>query len=305
MLKFKSVLFILLLLQPLWVFSSNSIDSKEPGRLLSGYQPSYFTIALDDLDPHLEFVISIKYPLDDEVLWMDKVFNGSNRFYFGYTGQYDFFLASNDIPGRSSAPVVSRLQNPGLFLKHESDSTEIKGGILLKSVSIGWFHESNGQQIEGTDVTTFGSSNNASDFVSRGWDYLGADIKHSYHDMNLYTQIRIFCGCQGFGTISGREDDVTVFTGSDNEDIRDYDGLRLIFNHTIHQDFSYTLHAKTGFQADSAFEYWSFKAEIDFNLPWKWIEDVPLNFFYFSGYGQNISTYHIHDEYIGFGIKMW
>lgn len=305
MLKLHSILLILLLHQPLWVFAASSIDSDEPGRLLSGYQPSYFTVAFDDVDPHLEFVVSIKYPLDDDVDWMDDLFKGTNRFYFGYTGQYDFFVASEDVPGRDSAPIVSRLQNPGLFLKHSFDAVGNKDDMVFKSISAGWFHESNGQQIEGSDIARFASVNNASDFVSRGWDYFGLDLKHGYKDIDLYTRFRIFCGCQGFGAIGGREDDVTVFKGVDNEDIRDYDGLRLIFSHSLYNNFSYTLHARTGFQADAALDNWSYKAEIDFKLSWRWLEGVPLNLFYFSGYGQNISTYHIRDEYIGLGIKMW
>jgi len=287
-------------------------DKNEPGRRLSGYQPSYFSVADDGVDTHLEFSVSLKYPLDDDVAWLGRFIKGPNKVYFAYTGQYDFFVFSDNVPGRSSAPVVSRLQNPGLFLKHIVTSQDIQELSGLESISLGWFHESNGQQIDGSDTSTFNNTLNASDYVSRGWDYLGIDFKQHYSNVfksgdtvDFYTRLRVFCACQGFGSISGREDDVTVFTGEDTEDIRYYDGLRLIFDHAITPTFSYGIQFRTGIAEGKSFDNRSYRAEINFRIPWDPIEDIPFNLFYFNGYGVNISTYHIHDDYIGFGIKMW
>ena len=302
--QYKYFLFILLI-----SFSNSWANDEEIGRKLTGYEPSYFVLADDGVDKHGEFKVSIKYPLDEDVRWLTDAFKGSNVWYFAYTGKYDFFLFSDEGVGRNSAPVVSRIQNPGLFIKHKVDSEGSEYGF--KSVSVGWFHESNGQQI--IDNTTFSNTVNASDYVSRGWDYLGIDFKHrkksifsSDGHMDLYTRLRFICGCQGFGSISGREDDIRILGGTETADIRDFDGLRLILNDYVFSDFQYGLQLRTGITDETAFDNWSYRFEISFRLEnAPIISDIPFTLFYFNGYGENISTYHIKNDYIGFGIKIW
>ena len=296
-------------------------DADDTGRYLTGYQPSYFTLfAIDGIDTHMEFSVSLKYPLDKRRRW-----------YFTYTGAYDFYVYDEDAPGRDSGPVVSRLQNPGIFYKYYLDRTLtnllevdddsslaavnefIPTDWKLESISTGWFHESNGQTIDGSDTATFNATVNAADYVSRGWDYLGIDIKHALNidalageRMAIYTRMRFHCGCQAAGFVSGREDNVTVFKGIDDEDIRDYDGLRLVFDHHLDRDKSYGIELRTGMTGADPLENWSFRVEATFRPGWpEFISHVPINLFYFNGYGTNISTYHIRDDYVGIGIKMW
>ena len=292
------------------------IGANELGRKLTGYEPSYFSAAFDDEDNHFEFSVSVKYPMDEDVEWLRRIFGGEAgdiKAYFAYTGAYDFFLLSDENGPRASAPVVSRLQNPGLFYKREFfDYADADQGLM--SLAVGWFHESNGQQIDGDNNALFNSLDPLirSDYVSRGWDYLGIDLKYHYddlagygEDLDFYTRLRAFCDCQGFGAIDGREDDVTVFTGRNDHDIGDFDGLRLIVNHRLSPRFTYSLHYRTGLRDNNAFRHSSWRYQVTFKSSWKWIKDIPWNIFYFDGYGSNISTYHIKDSYLGIGIQMW
>ena len=273
-------------------------------RKLNGYQPSHFVMANDGVDKHIEFNISIKYPLDSDVDWLDSLFGGkSNKLYFAYTGQYDFFIFSDDDKGRESSPIVSRTQNPGLFFKHLLEKDEGQEGF--ESIAVGWFHESNGQQIE--DRQTFLTTTNASDFVSRGWDYLGIDVKYRRNDFlgvgghtNMYARLRLFCDCQGFGVSGEREDDTRLFGDAESADIRDFDGLRFIVDHRLEGNWNYGLQLKTGVSRDNLLENWSYRVD----LTYQW-DDVPITFFYFDGFGENISTYHIRSDYIGVGFKIW
>ncbi len=282
----------------------SSAYSQESGRKLNGYQPSYFMVAADGIDGHIEFNISIKYPVDEDVGWLNTIVGGkSNKLYISYTGAYDFFVFSEESDGRDSAPIVSRVQNPGIFFKHELDKDKFETGI--KNVAVGWFHESNGQQIEDRD--TFLATSNASDFVSRGWDYLGVDIKYRQNDFlvkdsraNFYSRLRLFCDCQGFGSIGGKEDDIRIFGGSETASIRDFDGFRFIIDHHLSDDWMYAIQLRTGLSSEAALDNWSYNLE----LTYQW-DDIPLTLYYFDGYGENISTYHIKSDYVGFGIKIW
>jgi len=283
----------------------NSIaESYIPGRALSGYEPSYFMYAIDD-ENHIEFKISVKYPLLNSFKIrgdVGKIIDGTNQFYFSYTGKYDFFVLSDE-PPRDSAPIISRTQNPGFFVTNIRPNANKQS---LQKITIGLFHESNGQQI--SDNETFLVTENAADFVSRGWDYLGIDFKLKQltplffdGDVTYYLRARIFCNCQGFGLINGREDDIRIFGGDEQADINDFDGLRFIANNYVNKWFHYGIHLRTGSSSVDALK--NISAEIQ--LTYRIFGSLPLRISYFNGYGKDISTYHIKDEYVGIGLEFW
>ena len=274
----------------------------EPGSDLRGYEPSYLVYAFDE-ENHVEFKISIQYPVK-EVLGrrVARLTGGTNELFFAYTGMYDFFVFSEELAGRDSAPVVSRLQNPGMFVKN---TRPLVNGEGLESISIGWFHESNGQQI--SDNSTFVNTVNAEDFVSRGWDYLGIDFNYKDRDamfmdgdVSFYLRLRFFCDCQGFGFIDGKEDDIRIFGGTETAEISDYDGLRFIIDNYANHKLHYGLHLRSGTSDMDALKRLSYQFEVTYR-----ISNVPIKLFYFKGYGKDISTYHIKDEYIGLGFGFW
>lgn len=284
-----------------YAYNEDDGEGYIPGSDLRGYEPSYLVYAFDD-DDHLEFKISIKYPLlESSFGTVGDFFGGENQIYFSYTGKYDFFLFSDD-PARDSAPVISRVQNPGLFITNKRPDFNGEG---LEMVSVGWFHESNGQQIG--DNTTFMNTANAADFVSRGWDYLGVDFRFRSKspwffdgDVVYDLRTRLFCDCQGFGFIDDREDDITIFGGTQTARIEDFDGLRFTINNYANRWLHYGLQLRTGTADTDALENLSYM----FQISWR-IGNVPVRLFYFNGYGKDISTYHIKDEYAGFGFEFW
>ncbi len=268
---------------------------------LRGFEPSYLVYAFDN-EAHLEFKVSVKYPLlETSVGWFGKWIGGSNQLYFSYTGVYDFFVFSDEAV-RPSAPVISRLQNPGVFITNTRPAREGGG---LKTVSLGWFHESNGQYIQ--DNQTFMNTANAQDFVSRGWDYAGLDFKFKSLDpwftsgtVNYYLRLKFFCNCQGFGAIAGKEDDIRIFGGTRTAEISDYDGLRFTIDNFDWDRWHYGLNLRTGTSSSDALKRLSVRIELSYR-----VSNVPIKLFYFNGYGKDISTYHIRDRYIGLGFEFW
>jgi outer membrane phospholipase A len=275
-----------------WLMTNTYAEEENGGRDLSGYEPSYFVYAMDD-ENHIEFKVSIKYP-------MIEMRDGRDILYFAYTGKYDFYVTSDD-PSRDSSPVISRLQNPGLFVKHIIDASDESG---IKYVTAGWFHESNGQQI--SDNATFINTPNASDYVSRGWDYLGFDIKYTQNQpwslngaMNYYARMRIIIDCQAFCLIDDKEDDIRIFGGTEQADIRDYDGLRLIARYDK-VPLSIGMTVRTGISDGDALGNASYQIDLIYR-----VLNIPVTLFYFNGYGKEISTYHIKEDYVGIGFQFW
>lgn len=290
----KTVIAVLLL--SLLAFSE--VYAKEEkngnGRHLTGNAPSYFVHAFDD-ESHEEFYISIKNPLFSRSLaWMDRYFSGKKIIYFAYNGKFDFFLNS-----RFSAPVISRGQNPGLFFENEYEGRD---GFSIKSLRLGWYHESNGQHIETQE--TFLITENAEDFVSRGWDYLGLDFKFSNNRENafdLYLRGRVFCDCQGFGLIEGKEDQIFWKTVTEQPDVRDFNGLSTIFNYAYADYIRVFSIFRFGTARLEALENISYKVGATLGSYF----DIPLTVFYFKGYGKEIAFYHEKGEYWGLGLELW
>lgn len=283
-------------------FSQYCAAEDKIGKHLDSFEPSYFMWVSDEDDSYARFKVSIKYPLSECKNVNDAAAcdNVDGLWYFAYTGTYDFFVETSN-SGRKSSPVVSRLQNPGLFYKWKFNKDNSNA---LKAASVGWFHESNGQQISDPDI--FKNTAYASDYVSRGWDYLGVDLKFknklfdSINDIHTYyLRLKYFCDCQALGA-ADREDDVSIFGITDNVKIEDYDGFRFLIRNEISKSFNYALSVRTGTRNADAFSNLSYQAELTFD-----VGGWPISLMYFDGYGKNISTYHMKSKYWGIGLKMW
>ncbi|GAB5451298.1 MAG: hypothetical protein Hals2KO_16260 [Halioglobus sp.] len=298
--------------------------NEDRGRL-SADDPNYFVYAtpvddeLDD-DNHVEFYLSLKYPLVDS--WFDEVqdrykdgetfgaqfLNGitPDRFLLHYNGLFDFYTFDSD--RYDSAPIISRAQNPGMSFEFD-----FSGGRNV--LRLGWFHESNGQQLEVDNLAQFeiDQQRKGQDFalakVSRGWDY--GLIRFSSTDLfnedplaeswfRYQIETRFFCDCQGFGFIDGREDNIW-WDENDDSRITDYDGVRTMVQQSFPFDnFSLDarLELKTGLE-HSFGQYLSGRL----SLGAKW-ENLHLTLFYFNGYGRDPSTYHLRSEYMGLGLVL-
>ncbi len=330
-------------------------------RCLSGYEPSYFGYVGRDENhidgSHLEFKVSIKYPLWGSLVNLgdeQKPDKRSQAVYFSYTGQYDFYFGS-----RYSAPVISRRQNPGIFYKYEYDSRESG----YKSFSLGYFHESNGQEIDNKDmfdrkVTELHDKicrddpneqcltdprhqqeawAMATDYISRGWDYLAASTKYTmFHRRDLmgrriavqtdfYLSARAYFNWQGLGFVSGREENIEWLSDIDkrNDKVYDYNTFQLTINRKldtrgcekiVNNDCNRSQqHANVlDYLADNTdwsitlisgnrLNHLSYRLDFVHHIAGQF----PLKLMYFNGYGENISTYQSKSSYWMVGIDLW
>ncbi len=303
-----------------------SLSRREERGMLTTDDPNYIVYAspIDDNlgdEKHTEFYLSLKYPLvDDWFSDLQKSFSSSggqpgrflnsitpDRLLLQYNGLYDFYAIESN--RYDSAPIISRRQNPGISFEYDFAHGR-------ETLRLGWFHESNGQQLEKDKLDQFEDfrMESGDDFalakVSRGWDY--AQVRWTSNSLrfddpltqdwfNYQVEMRFYCDCQGFGFISGREDDIWWEDGNDVK-ISDFDGLRGSIDGSFWNNNTFSLDAKldlvTGLE-HSFGQYLSGRV----TLGAKW-DNVSLTLFYFDGYGRDPSTYHIRTQYAGLGFEL-
>jgi len=306
----------------------DDLQKRERSGMLQSDDPNYFVYTSpvnDDIDDehHAEFYLSIKYPLverkfhqwQDQFASMDnssgRLFNAitPDRLLLHYNGLYDFYAINND--RYDSAPVISRRQNPGISFEY--DFAHGKDTLRL-----GWFHESNGQQMEEDEInrldqlwTTYGEDHALAE-VSRGWDYamlrwqstsqLFVDTLEEIW-LKYNVEMRHFCDCQAFGFQDGREDNIW-WEPENNAQIADFDGLRGMVEGSLWKTkrgraaFDARLEFKTGLYHSTG-QYLSGKLSLGARF-----NNVRTTLFYFDGYGKDLSTYHLRSRYVGIGLEL-
>ena len=317
--------FLLLLLVLAEILSGNGFADKEPGtnrvettqqddsyfEHLQSDDPNYFVYAhplgdgaLHD-DQHAEFYLSIKYAFN---LWRNNRIWQPDRLPLIYNGLYDFYVFEGN--RYESAPILSRRQNPGIALEWDASAQSV--------LRLGYFHESNGQSIDGgTDNNANGIDDGAEAFaranekggyeyalaqVSRGWEYTnlryeqpgGREWPWLYH-----IDLRFFHTRQGGGSMD-KEDSIFWESVDGQPTIQDYDGLRIMCELPLYKDRLMTrLNLKTGTSEWEAFENIGGKIALNFALR----KNFWLTAFYFNGYGKEPSTYHLRTKYTGIGFE--
>lgn len=289
---------------------------------LTGWQTSDGVIATDHGETRVQFLLSLKYAL----FQYQPEFWGSGWAYYiqslniAYCGLYDFYWLS-----RPASPVLSRTQNPGLFLHFLPHKN--RRFYDADYFDVGWFHESNGQ----TTVTeaqyaalyaTMGQ--HAQDTVHRGWDYWYLGTKFSYLPFDepelwnaktvtkmhsLFTfmpSCRLYDGAQGFdGSVS---ENIFYKPVGVQPYIYDYDGLRATFSwETIFPEatflrFHYVglgVELRTGYNYPYFAANWSKTYTLTFKTGY-----VPWYVYYFNGYGPYISDYTTFSTGWGMGIRL-
>jgi hypothetical protein len=169
--------------------------------------------------------------------WKARPWSYSGAVKVAYHGGYDF-----DSRNRSG-PVISRFQNPLVFVENYFDS--IGGTGWSNNIYAGWAHESNGQFLETSeDAARFDSINGRTrkpyypqDFASMGWNYwwvrIGFDfrdaLKSGAHENSsgFAMELRYHVNQTSWFRRSELED-TSLFDGSRTSGgIRGYDGFRL------------------------------------------------------------------------------
>ncbi len=251
----------------------------------SSNEPNYFVGAWDNGgDWHLEFNLSIKY-----ALWPPTA--SKHKLLFIYNGTYDFYMESRD-----SSPVISRRQNVGPAYQYALGGTPDLPEYEFRA---GWYHESNGQTIN-NDIDYQAAGEFAIDRVSRGWDYLGLSyMSPLFADLRQHLDLRFYCDCQGWGA-RPREDEIFWEALAEQPKVNDFDGIRWTINDIeLPGNFGILrMELKTGNRNISALGNISGKFVFSDFL------GFPLNIFYSTGYGREMSTYHERNSYVGVGIEM-
>lgn len=273
---------------------SAAVAAEDSGisRYLSGNEPSYFVFSQDqgEESSHGEFYLSIKYPLLQRP--MKFLLGEESSLFFNYNGLYDFYLGT-----RYSSPVVSRRQNPGLMYEYAFANDD-----LLRKAKFGYFHESNGQTID--TEAKYLATENAGDFVSRGWDYLHLELSVAPADgWVVYMVGRRFLDRQMFRL---EKEEKWPWEPPLNEalPIQAYDGMRMIVSRAIKRRYWYF--DELGFSAiyRTGYDSPGHNSSRRFELTAR-IFDLPLYVYWFDGYGINLSSYHVKSSSYGVGFELW
>ena len=292
-----SLILLAALATPLWA-GEDPFDEALHEAALKPFHASQAGIASDHGENRVQFLLSFSYgllPLEG-LGWS----LGSYRLEgldFAYDGLFDFYLWT-----RHSQPLISRLQDPGLYFRFEAPVSARRAN--LEGWQLGWFHESNGQVVDSL------AAYSAQDQVSRAWDYWYLAPKFSFPAagsllrLKIEPVLRIYTGAQG--VVLPAEQDIFWRPQDPPSAIADYDGLRgrftleRLFPGKIFNYLALSAELRTGYSAEHALRNWSKRFDLVFKA-WH----LPCYLYYSNGYGPYISDYSTWSEGWGLGIRMW
>lgn len=289
----------------------------------SDWHENYVVLASDHGETRIQFLLSLKYELlsYSQSLWNSRLPYYPQGVNLAYDGLYDFYWYT-----RPSSPVISRVQNPGVFLRFfPRDNLRF---FNADYVDAGWFHESNGQTTDSLaqyEALHAIEGQRVQDTVHRGWDYWYIGPKFTYlpfddlegrnakiitrlhHLFTILPSLRLYDGAQG---INGAVAENIYWKPVGTQPyIYDYDGVRatflweMIFPETTFLEFHYIALAaefRTGYNTGYFASNWSKKFTLTFKTGF-----FPWYAYYFNGYGPYISDYTSWSEGWGIGIRLW
>lgn len=158
------------------ILKINEADSTRFWGRLSSHEENAVGLTHDNNsdETFLDFKISLKYPIAHDGI-PDPYF--SPRPYFAFTGRFGQYLFTRD-----SSPVIGKRFNPELFLRGWLNNKPDEEFYY----SLYFGHESNGQSINSQNeyyekrqslIADHENPNYANDYISRGWDYIGFDLR--------------------------------------------------------------------------------------------------------------------------------
>ncbi|HXB96836.1 MAG TPA: hypothetical protein VNZ54_02210 [bacterium] len=252
-------------------------------RQLSSYRPNFFGY-VDDSERKARLDLSIKYPLLS--LWAQGPGrSGWADVFFAYSGSYDFDFQ------RPSAPLVSRQQEPGFFVRYKDPSAGSASWY-----AVGYFHESNGQVLNKTNY--FASTDpHRQDLISRGWDFADLAALQRWVDFGsgrllAGLDLRYYLPWQMLGLYPSEED---VFWDPSGLGIRrdQYDGVRPSLTY-LNAWVEVTDEFRIGWFAP-------FHCANQLSLRFR---KIPLGVIWFNGYGEYISRYEAPGDSIAVGLYL-
>jgi hypothetical protein len=170
-------------------------DEQDPCEeaVIEGYEPNTFGYTKQANDEGFaDFTLSIKSQLFRD--WICRRTGGTNRLYFTFTGRFGFYIRTRD-----SSPVIAKNYNPKMVwrvIPHTDVTTPatVHGNKPVREyagyIEFAYAHDSNGQSIDTlqefeVQASQVGSTTDAMDYISRGWDYLQVTGKKSFSGERL------------------------------------------------------------------------------------------------------------------------
>ena len=271
--------------------------------LLSSHEPNRVGYAIENANlGHLDFLLSLKFPLGQ---WGRMLQGASPRH---PTGLYEngvfgavSLRASQYIGTRDSSPVVGRRFNPEFFYRYR----QTKSSYL----DLGFGHESNGQNIN-TELEfdlrrqalarDGDSVSSATDYLSRGWDYLGirksGPASFLGDDIDYIFQGRLFLRN---GPFQGEAEDYYDFeTSARSFHRRDFDGILFGLRGQAN-NAGFSVFYSTGYS--SLFEHHTLRAEVRYRFQ----DLAPFIVWYQTGYNSDLAHYYQRTQTLGAGIELW
>lgn len=296
------------------IMEAHSLDPQVPQRRtragLTSYEPNRVGYQYDDNDVgegYLDANLSLKYPLLHDGYYSEDaaLFNA----YFAFSGRFSQYLES-----RESSPVVGKRYNPVLFFRHWL-------GDDTRYIDVGFGHESNGQNIDSADAYLIERAEYrrqgedpdfARDYISRGWDYLSLDWKHTWYTapggtLDTYVLTRYFLDD---GPLQGEPEETNIWEGYGLHRRKEYDGLGFIGKYRFGGNFclfgepqhgaclrKFAWLYSTGY--DGVFDNNTNRIELTVGLG-----GIPLQFWGQRGYNSDLVDYYLKTDSWGVTLEL-
>ncbi len=273
---------------------------------LESYEPNTIGYTWDSDDVgFMDFKLSVKYPLMPQRACSVTLLHDS-RFYFAATVRFAQYLGTRD-----SSPVIGKRFNPKFIWRfltdpdnHSSSDEEclVKG---RKSVSeyldLAFGHESNGQSIDSPQlfqeaVAQAERPEFARDNISRGWDYLEAVHKRTWHkegdeEFVSYLTLKYFLPR---GPLQGTAEEYSAWENDpEGKPRRRVHGIGLLLKYESkwdpHNNWSRQPKFAFGYETGYShpFRHSTVRGEAGIKL---W--ELPITAFVQSGYGSDLALYY-------------
>ena len=293
---------------PLYAEDSGTKKVGDTFGSLESYEPNLLGYRYDDNDVgYMDFKISLKYPMFHSSEPQPANWGWFPHIYLAFTGRFSQYIGNRD-----SSPVISKRFNPEMFGRYWLDYTH------RDYIDIAYGHESNGQSIDTlaaynekrNSFTTAGEDADfANDYISRGWDYVGATWKFRrnvpFSKSSIFTgylQLRYFLD-DGF--LQGKKEEYNSWENNPEGKPRDsVDGIRLklkydttFINNKIFKSNKVFFSFTTGYE--DTFKYNSVRAEWAVR-----IKNVPVMIWASKGYNSDLVDYYKKVNSFGIAVEL-
>ena len=288
---------------------SNKKKSDHPFGRLQSHEPNLLGYAHDDNDvDYMDFKVSLKYPMFHDGVYTPPIWGWLPHAYLAFTGRFSQYISTRD-----SSPVISKRFNPELFGRYWLSADGDTNGDYF---DIAYGHESNGQSIDTSAayldkrnslIAAGEDANFANDYISRGWDYVGATWKFTRRaPFSTRSRITGYLGLRYFlndGALQGKQEEYNIWENNpEGKRRKSVDGVRLklkydtnFINNKIFKSNKLFFSITTGF--DDMFKYNTYRAEWAVG-----IKNVPIMIWASRGYNSDLVDYY--KKVTSFGIAM-